>query len=193
MNNSNNGVNGRGVGGIRAQTGSSTLRGTISAGNTRTLAGGSDVDGGFSSGGYNLIGIGDFSSGFNQPGDQAGTTATPISARLGLIQASANYTVSGNILTLNLSAVANAQTLQITLNNVTVGSANGDVFIPMSVLLGDTTRNGSVTASDIGLTKSLSGQAVSAATFFADVTANDGSITASDIGQVKAQSGTTLP
>ena len=51
---------------------------------------------------------------------------------------------------------------------------------------------GAVSASDIGQTKSVSGQVVSNANFRADVNAN-GSLNASDIGQVKSTSGTALP
>jgi hypothetical protein len=63
----------------------------------------------------------------------------------------------------------------------------------MGVLAGDTTGNGSVSATDIGQVKSQSGQAVNAVNFRADVTANGGSISASDIGLVKSKSGTQLP
>jgi hypothetical protein len=60
------------------------------------------------------------------------------------------------------------------------------------VLLGDTTSNGSVSASDVAQVKSLSGQALTASNFRLDVNAS-GAINASDLGQVKAQSGTQLP
>jgi hypothetical protein len=62
----------------------------------------------------------------------------------------------------------------------------------MGVLLGDTTGNGTVTASDIGQSKGQPGQPINGANFRNDVNAN-GAITATDIGQVKAQSGTMLP
>jgi CSLREA domain-containing protein len=50
--------------------GSTTVRNTISAGNAN-----SDAEGTFTSSGYNLIGVADFSSGFNGTADQKGTTA----------------------------------------------------------------------------------------------------------------------
>ena len=108
-------------------------------------------------------------------------------------QASAQPSVNGAEVTLDLTAVANAQTLQITLVNVSDGTSTGNIVIPMGVLAGDTTGNGSVTGSDVGQTKAQSGQSVTAGNFRADVTANGGSITASDIGLVKSQSGTQLP
>jgi hypothetical protein len=61
------------------------------------------------------------------------------------------------------------------------------------VLQGDVTPNGSVGSSDIGQTKAVSGQAVSAANFRADVNVSGGSIGASDIGLVKSKAGSSLP
>ena len=107
-------------------------------------------------------------------------------------QASATLTVNSAVVTLNLTAVANAQTIGITLPQVSNGSNTADVFIPMGVLLGDTGGNGTVTSSDIGQTKSRSGQTLDTANFRSDVNAS-GTINATDIGQVKAQSGTFLP
>ncbi len=108
-------------------------------------------------------------------------------------QASGTFSITGSVLTLNLTGVANAQTLGITFNNVAFGATQGSLALLFGVLLGDITRNGSVTASDIGLAKSGSGQTVTAANFPSDVTTNGGSINSSDIGTVKAQSGTQLP
>jgi hypothetical protein len=62
----------------------------------------------------------------------------------------------------------------------------------MSLLLGDTTGNGSVNASDISQAKGQSGQAIGSGNFRNDVNVN-GSINSSDISIVKAQSGTALP
>ena len=107
--------------------------------------------------------------------------------------ATATQSVSGAEVTVELADVSNAQRAGITLLGVSDGLNTGDVFVPMSVLAGDTTGNGFVTASDIGQTKGQSGQAVSASNFRTDVTANGGSITASDIGLVKSKSGTQLP
>ena len=44
------------------------------------------------------------------------------------------------------------------------GTSTADVTVPMSLLLGDTTGNGMVNASDVGQTKAQSGQTVSAKT-----------------------------
>lgn len=127
------------------------------------------------------------------------TFADPIKSVGGVMVTSTNNmatadppVVSGMSATVNLHNVANAQHLTITLTNVSVGAMIGNATVPMHVLLGDTTGNGSVSASDVGQTKAQSGQPVGATNFRVDVNAS-GSINASDIGQVKAQSGTTLP
>jgi hypothetical protein len=99
---------------------------------------------------------------------------------------------TGTDVTINLTGVANAQRLTVTLFGVNNGSVNGNVAVTFGVLLGDTTGNGAVNASDIGAVKSQSGQPINASNFRNDVTAN-GSITASDVGQVKSVSGSALP
>lgn len=101
------------------------------------------------------------------------------------------FSVNGAAVTVNLTGIANAQWLVITLSGVTEGTQTGDTSIAMGVLLGDTTGDGSVNSADIGQTKSQSGQIVTAANFRQDVTA-DGSINSADISFVKAKSGTAL-
>jgi autotransporter-associated beta strand protein len=95
-------------------------------------------------------------------------------------------------LTVNLSGVANAQTLMITLFGVNDGTSTNDISVPMSILVGDTNGNGTVNASDVSQTKAQAGQSVTASNFRADVTAN-GVINASDVSLVKSKSGTSLP
>ena len=94
----------------------------------------------------------------------------------------------------NLSGVANAQAITVTLSEVNDSLGNSSPAVPasMSVLIGDTNGDGSVNASDISQTKSKSGQAATNSTFRTDVTAN-GFINSSDISLVKSKSGTALP
>jgi hypothetical protein len=108
---------------------------------------------------------------------------------------------SGNIDTndahnyiVNLTGVANAQVITVTLNNVTdsAGDNSSSVSARMGVLLGDTTANGQVNSSDIAQTQSESGQPVTSSNFREDVTVN-GLINSSDVALVQAQSGTALP
>src|SRR6202011_1727393 len=96
------------------------------------------------------------------------------------------------LVTVNLTKVTNAQTLTITLTNVSDGTNTGNVSLPMAVLAGDTTGNGRVNSSDISQTQSQSGQPVTAANFREDVTVN-GLINSSDISFVQSQSGMALP
>jgi hypothetical protein len=96
------------------------------------------------------------------------------------------------LVTVNLTKVANAQTLTITLTNVSDGTNVGNVSLPMAVLLGDTTANGAVNSSDIAQTQSQSGQPVTSSNFREDVTVN-GLINSSDIALVQSKSGTALP
>jgi len=99
-----------------------------------------------------------------------------------------------NQVTVNLTNVANAQHLIVTLSNVqdTSGATFPSVAARMDVLLGDTTANGHVNSSDIAQTQSQSGVPVTSSDFREDVTVN-GSINSSDIALVQAQSGTALP
>ena len=80
------GAAGKGVGGVYQKTGTSTIRDSIIAGNTRNRSGGPDVDGTFTSGGFNLIGISNGGSGFTGTSDQTGTLASPINPVLGPVQ-----------------------------------------------------------------------------------------------------------
>ena len=100
--------------------------------------------------------------------------------------------VSGGQVTVNLTGVSNAQTIVITLFGVSDGTNTSNISVPMGVLLGDTTGNGSVTASDVSLTKLKSGQLVDSSNFRNDINVN-GSINASDVSSVKLKSGTALP
>ena len=100
--------------------------------------------------------------------------------------------VALNVLTINLTGVTNAQRLGVTLTNVSAGAHSGNVTIPMGVLAGDTSGNGTVSATDVGQTKSQSGQPVNAANFREDVIVN-GTVNSSDVSVVKLQSGTGLP
>lgn len=91
----------------------------------------------------------------------------------------------------DLTKVSNAQMVTVSLTNVndSTGNSSSSVPISMGVLLGDTTANDTVNASDVGQTKSNSGQAVNASNFRTDVNVS-GLINASDVGLVKSKVGT---
>ena len=101
-------------------------------------------------------------------------------------------TVSGNEVFVNLTGVANAQTIQITLANVNDGTNIANVVVPMSILLGDTGANKSVNSTDVSQTKGQSGTAANAGNFRTDVSVN-GVVNSSDVSIVKSKSGTGIP
>jgi CSLREA domain-containing protein len=98
----NNGSPGLGTGGIANVSGTTTIDDTICAANTGNHGGGIDVFGAFSSGGHNLIGSADHSTGFNGT-DQVGTDASPKNP---LLQALGNY--GGDTNTFALSSTSTA-------------------------------------------------------------------------------------
>ena len=100
--------------------------------------------------------------------------------------------VAGNVVTINLTGVGNAQTIVVTLKSVSDGVNTGNLVVPMGVLLGDTTGNGEVNGSDVAQTKSQTGLPLSVSNFREDVTVN-GQLKGSDVSLVKMQSGTALP
>jgi len=98
-------------------------------------------------------------------------------------------TTSGNVLTIPLTNVANAQTINVTLNNVN-GSTN--LTIPMSLLIGDVDGDGFVNSGDALQTRNRSGQATDTTNFRSDVNA-DGFVNSGDTVIVRARSGAFLP
>ena len=103
-----------------------------------------------------------------------------------------SFSVNGAQVTVNLTGVGNAQKIVLTLFNVSHGTRTKNVRIPMGVLLGDTTEDGSVNSSDVNQTMSQSGQPVSASNFREDVTLDD-SINGSDVQLVQSKVGTGIP
>jgi uncharacterized delta-60 repeat protein len=103
-----------------------------------------------------------------------------------------SFSVSGSQVTVNLTGVTNVQRITVTLINVNDGTHMGNVSVSMGVLIGDVNGNAVVNASDVSLTKSQVGQAVSSSNFREDVNAN-GLINSVDVAQVKANVGTALP
>jgi uncharacterized repeat protein (TIGR01451 family) len=101
-------------------------------------------------------------------------------------------TVSGREVFVNLTGIANAQTIGVTLFGANDGGGPTNVVVPMSVLVGDTDASKAVNSTDVSQTKLQSGTAASPGHFRTDVTAN-GLINSSDVATVKIKSGTALP
>src|SRR5438067_9014727 len=124
------------------------------------------------------------------------TSVTPDPKAPGATASVSSSSVSGSTLTVNLTGVSNAQTIFVTLSNVSDGMHTNDVSVPMGVLLGDTTNNGSGTSSgspnDVSVTQSKVGQIVSGSNFREDVNL-DGVINSTDVNLVQSKVGTKLP
>ncbi len=103
-------------------------------------------------------------------------------------------TFSGNTMTVPLTGVTDVQMITVTLNGVTDAAAQvlPSTSVSMNVLLGDTSGNKTVNATDVSQTKLQSGVAISAANFRNDTNVN-GTINATDVSQVKLSSGHGLP
>jgi hypothetical protein len=120
---------------------------------------------------------------------QAAVTSGSGSIGSGGVADGGTVAIAGNTVIIPLTNVANAQTIQVTLNGV---NGTNNFVIPMSILIGDTNGNGTVNASDISQTKSRIGQQLNETNFRSDVTAN-GYIDATDVSMVKSAVGTGLP
>jgi phosphatidylinositol-3-phosphatase len=92
--------------------------------------------------------------------------------------------VSGNQVFVDLTGVANAQTIQVTLLAVDDGATTNNLTIPMSVLLGDVNASGVVTSGDTNLCKAQALQPVTNANFRNDINAS-GAITTGDVNIIK--------
>ena len=106
--------------------------------------------------------------------------------------ATASQSVSGNVVTVNLAAVADTQVLSVALINTMSGSNVGTVNIPVGILLGDTNGDRTVNAGDSTQTKNRSGQPTDATNFRSDVN-EDGTVNSGDSLLVKSRAGNALP
>src|SRR2546430_7505807 len=101
---------------------------------------------------------------------------------------------SGKMMTIELTGVANAQQITVTVSGATdiFAQVLPDKTVPINVLLADVNGNGVVNASDVVQPKLRIGQPVDGTNFRGDVNAN-GSINSGDIAIVKSNIGIGLP
>ncbi len=131
---------------------------------------------------------GDFQIVFTFPDALTSVASATVSEGAGTISSSAIGSDAHEYV-VNLTGVNNGQTVSVSLANVHDGAGHvGDVAVSMDVLLGDTTANGSVNASDVGEVKANSGQTTNAGNFRTDVSLN-GTVNSTDVGIVKTQAG----
>jgi hypothetical protein len=102
------------------------------------------------------------------------------------------FVVSGNQVIVNLTGVANAQTIMITLSGVNDGTNVADVSIPMGLLLGDVNASRRVDAADVSLVRQQTLQTVTTSNFREDINAS-GRIDAADVSIARQQTLTSLP
>ncbi|HEX8678879.1 MAG TPA: dockerin type I domain-containing protein, partial [Chthoniobacterales bacterium] len=125
---------------------------------------------------------------FGKPVTFTGASVAPAAGKTAEVASSA---VSGNDVLVNLRNVSNAQTLTITLAGVNAGGASADITVPMGVLVGDTTGDGTVNSGDSAVTRSRSGQLADVNNFRSDVNV-DGAVNSGDAMVVRSNSGTTV-
>ena len=116
------------------------------------------------------------------------------SVTTGIGNVSGSPTFNAYTMTVNLSGVADVQKITVTLSGVTDNFAQvmPDTPVSINMLIGDTTGNKSVNATDVSQTKLRSGSATTGTNFRSDVTLS-GSINATDVSQVKSNSGHGVP
>jgi hypothetical protein len=109
--------------------------------------------------------------------------------------AAATFSVSNNVVTIDLHGIQNAGRdgeLNINLRGVSDGTNTGLVSIPMGVLLGDVNESGLVDSGDVFLVRQQTGQSATASNFQKDVNAS-GLIDSGDVFLTRQHTGTSLP
>jgi dockerin type I repeat protein len=123
------------------------------------------------------------------------TIGTGCVGTAGTCDPNGTVSISGNVVTIPLTNIADVQNINVTLHGVMNGASDApavDVTIPMSILIGDVNANRSVNANDVALTKAQVGQPVGSGNFREDVNTS-GTITATDVSIVKSDVGHSLP
>jgi len=103
-----------------------------------------------------------------------------------------NFSAIGNRVTVNLTAVASAQTIIVTLGKVNDGINTSDLEATMGVLLGDVTANRLVDGNDVSGVQNHTRQPVGNTNFQYDVNTN-GVIDGNDVSITQGQTRTSLP
>lgn len=109
--------------------------------------------------------------------------------------ATAAQSVAGNVVTIDLMSVTDAQTLTVTLTGVSDGMNTHNVPVSITVLQGDVNEDSRVNVGDVNATKTHSGESTTDSNTRFDVN-NDGRCNVGDVNFVKNHSGnavTTAP
>jgi RHS repeat-associated protein len=114
-------------------------------------------------------------------------TSATIASGVGTVSGLPSF--SGNTATVQLSGVADRQTITVELDNVIgVTGMTAKVFVAMSVCIGDVNQDGVVTADDVALIQAMTRHSVTASNFTRDINAN-GSIDGNDVSAGAASEG----
>jgi hypothetical protein len=122
------------------------------------------------------------------PGAVTFSSAT-VSSGTGVVSSSLS---SSNQIFVNLTGVANAQRLTITLSAVNDGTNIADVSIPMGVLLGDVDASGRVDSTDVFQVRQQTLQNATSSNFRTDVD-ESGRIDSTDVFITRQQTLTSIP
>jgi hypothetical protein len=98
---------------------------------------------------------------------------------------------SGTDVVVNLTGVTHAQTLRVSLLGLNDGSKTGNLDVPLSLLIGDTTSDRAVNSGDATQTRARSGQTTGLSNFRNDLN-GDGTINAGDATVVRSRTGTVI-
>jgi hypothetical protein len=103
-------------------------------------------------------------------------------------------TFNGNTMTVNLTGVADVQTITVTLSSVTDSFSQvlANTAVSVNMLIGDVSANKSVTNTDVVSVKGQAGASVTAANFRVDITVN-GVISNTDVSATTGRVGSSLP
>jgi hypothetical protein len=102
-------------------------------------------------------------------------------------------TINGNTMTVNLTGVADAQKIILTVNNVTdAGRTLAKATVPVGILLGDVDGNKTVDSKDVNNVTAKLG-ATAGLTNFRDDVDTSGSINQTDVNITQGQVGTFIP
>lgn len=111
----------------------------------------------------------------------------------GVASSATPSSISTSVVAVDLTGVADAQRITVTLLGVNDGTNTNDVAVRMGVLVGDTNGNGSVSATDVSQVKAAASTGtVTGSNFRTDVNVS-GNINATDVSIVKSKSGASLP
>jgi hypothetical protein len=123
-----------------------------------------------------------------------GVGGASVTSGTGTVSSSAINSADSHQYIVNLTGVANAQVITVSLSNVndSAGNSSNVLSASMGVLLGDVNASGRVDAADVSLVRQRTLQAITTSNFREDVDVS-GRIDAADVSTARQQTLTSLP